>query len=364
MSTSSSPVTPVRAVNLRDIGEIDPRLKKGVLFRCSQIYTPDVLRELKIRTVVDLRGRVEKKKKGDKRSQGPPPLLRPEEVDALHARQADQPEDTEVTAAHPQADWRAGADPKGGVRPGVGSVTADFLGGAEATPDLEGNDIAVKTLRRQDSTASLSSADELPASEAPSNNGNGNLVVRKAQGHEELAAGLAEDVETPLTENFNVIPGKEFGYAMLRMPWRIWRGALTNLVTGRDPRVPFVNAFADEQLLGFTRYYIIILEHAKKNIADYVQSEIQLRQYREGLGLPDPTGATGAVIPLNEVIIASTAETLRALLAYMDKTYITVDNYLSSCGLSQEEIDAIRSNLLKEGMAARAAAPAGPAQGH
>jgi hypothetical protein len=42
----------------------------------------------------------------------------------------------------------------------------------------------------------------------------------------------------------------------------------------------------------------------------------------------------------------------------MDKTYITVDNYLSSCGLSQEEIDAIRSNLLQEGMAGRAAASA------
>jgi hypothetical protein len=45
-----------------------------------------------------------------------------------------------------------------------------------------------------------------------------------------------------------------------------------------------------------------------------LQSEIQLRRYRESLGLPDPTGATGAVIPLNDVIIASTQETLRALL--------------------------------------------------
>ena len=31
------------------------------------------------------------------------------------------------------------------------------------------------------------------------------------------------------------------------------------------------------------------------------QSEVQLRKYRESLGLTDPTGATGAVIPLNEV---------------------------------------------------------------
>lgn len=47
----------------------------------------------------------------------------------------------------------------------------------------------------------------------------------------------------------------------------VWRKALFNLVTLRDARRPFVDAFADEQLLGFTRYYTIILEHAKKNIA-------------------------------------------------------------------------------------------------
>lgn len=177
------------------------------------------------------------------------------------------------------------------------------------------------------------------------------------------------------------------------------------MATLKDARRPFVDAFADEQLLGFTRYYIIILEHAKKNIAgvmrvfakdgnlpalvhcahgkdrtgvvimlllmvcgvphesivqDYVQSEVELRKYRESLGLPDPSGATGAVIPLTEVIIASTQETLRAVLNYMDSTYITVDNYLMSCGLTSQEIEAIRSNLLRPG--APAEAPAGEQQ--
>jgi hypothetical protein len=32
-----------------------------------------------------------------------------------------------------------------------------------------------------------------------------------------------------------------------------------------------------------------------------LQSEVELRRYRESLGLPDVTGATGAVIPLNDV---------------------------------------------------------------
>jgi hypothetical protein len=34
---------------------------------------------------------------------------------------------------------------------------------------------------------------------------------------------------------------------------RVWRSALGNLVTGKDPRRPFADAFADEQLLGFTK---------------------------------------------------------------------------------------------------------------
>jgi hypothetical protein len=38
--------------------------------------------------------------------------------------------------------------------------------------------------------------------------------------------------------------------ALLR---RVWRSSLGNLVTGHDARKPFVDAFADEQLLGFTK---------------------------------------------------------------------------------------------------------------
>lgn len=48
---------------------------------------------------------------------------------------------------------------------------------------------------------------------------------------------------------------------------RVWRGAFGNLLSGKDPRKPFVDAFADEQLLGFFKYYKIILEHSKTNIA-------------------------------------------------------------------------------------------------
>ena len=51
----------------------------------------------------------------------------------------------------------------------------------------------------------------------------------------------------------------------------------------------------------------------------------------------------------------------------MDSTYITVDNYLASCGLTPQEVAAIRRNLMKpealtaEGMIRPAAAAAEPA---
>lgn len=245
------PKVPVKAVNLRDIGEVDPRLRRGVLYRCSQIYTPEVLKELKIKTVVDLRGRAERgKRKEDtpkgKDSVGPPPVLNPEQVSALQAAQGDQ------IQGQPQASSsRGGGDD--GPEP-----TADTMGAPG--PEL---DFAVTKLKRQGSSAaSLESMSE-------DESGNGNGGVRRSGNTEEMAAALGSqaDWQGPEREAFNVIPTKQFGYAMIRMPLRVWRGAFGNLLSGKDPRKPFVDAFADEQLLGFFKYYKIILEHSKSNIA-------------------------------------------------------------------------------------------------
>jgi hypothetical protein len=205
-------------VNLRDIGEVDPRLRKGVLFRCSQIYTPDVLKELKIRTVVDLRGRAEKKnaksssKSGKHRKAaapaGPPQLLPYDQVESL----------TSAGPAGSPSAAAAGADLNRGQQGGgPGPAGASFAAPSTASP---ANDIAVTRLRHNASTASISSVD----SEEDSGNGNGG-TVRRASGAEEMAVGLTEGVEdamgfgTPDREMFNVIPTKEFGLAMLRMPW-------------------------------------------------------------------------------------------------------------------------------------------------
>lgn len=159
--------------------------------------------------MVDLRGRADakKKKKSSKEKvedtlspQGlghghaPPPLLTREQIEAL------------------QANGGAGA---------AGADTSD--------------DMLVTTLKRQGSIDSMSSAEldepgsptgglaaKTTRSSGSSSNGNGNGgTVRKVKGEDELHVGLAEEDYglMPETENFNLIPTKEFGLAMLRMPW-------------------------------------------------------------------------------------------------------------------------------------------------
>lgn len=63
-----------------------------------------------------------------------------------------------------------------------------------------------------------------------------------------------------------------------------------------------------------------------------------------------------ALLTLVSVVLVSAF----CLQTYMDSTYITVDNYLMSCGLTSQEIEAIRNNLLRPG--APAEAPAGEQQ--
>jgi hypothetical protein len=151
-------------------------------------------------------------------------------------------------------------------------------------------------------------------------------VLQQAQAQSEgllgQAQGQQEEAQPPSTVFFNLIPTREFGLKLLKFPGRVWlqvgrlmsggtgagagcqhtwrapeqqragsRHALCAahainrvapqessaaapplqagkaLLTGSDPRKPFVDAFADEQVLGFTRYYILILEHSKANLA-------------------------------------------------------------------------------------------------
>lgn len=167
--------------------------------RAQQALTPELLQvqDLKIRTVVDLRGRAEGKKKktpkqkveeslspeGLAHGQAPPPLLTPDQLETLRSN----------------------------------SNAAD----ADTSDDM-----LVTRLKRQGSLESVSSAEfDEPSTAAgagakSSSSSDKGVIVRKATGEEELQAGLAEEEYglMPETENFNLIPTKEFGLAMLRMP--------------------------------------------------------------------------------------------------------------------------------------------------
>jgi 5-bromo-4-chloroindolyl phosphate hydrolysis protein len=54
------------------------------------------------------------------------------------------------------------------------------------------------------------------------------------------------------------------------------------------------------------------------------------------------------VIPLDDVITASTRETIRAVMTYLLERYLTVEDYLLTTGLTHQELAAIRRNLMVE----------------
>jgi 5-bromo-4-chloroindolyl phosphate hydrolysis protein len=64
-----------------------------------------------------------------------------------------------------------------------------------------------------------------------------------------------------------------------------------------------------------------------------------------------------AVIPLDDIITASTRETIRAVMEYLLQKYLNVEDYLLTTGLTPQELAAIRRNLMQP-----AAAAAGVAQ--
>lgn len=163
--------------------------------------SPTYLQELKIKTVVDLRGRAEGKKKKRTAKEKVVQSLTPEGMGMAQG----MPPPPEPTSEQMQA-LQDNDSPE---------ATDDFM---------------VKTLRHVGSIDSMSSADLDEAGAQPgkptragsssSDNGSGG-AVKKVRGTEELQAGLSEEDHglVPEVENFNLIPTKEFGLAMLRMPW-------------------------------------------------------------------------------------------------------------------------------------------------
>ncbi len=62
---------------------------------------------------------------------------------------------------------------------------------------------------------------------------------------------------------------------------------------------------------------------------------------------PPPLPGPPSTCRPDDAIIASTADTMRAVLEHIDKRYGGARGYLSSLGLSNEEVEAIRANLMQ-----------------
>lgn len=355
VADGARPAQPQGPINFRDLGDVHPTMKKHRVYRSSQIYKPDVLKDLGIVTVVDLRGKTEAQR-AEKRARSTGTTVAPS---------ADTPQ-TKDTA-------RRSPSPAPVAEPPRDQPTS--------TSGYETD----------------SSMDERPRQTGEP----GVLEAPIGAPADDFATALGAQGNEPAMDStrmfFDVLPSKQFALTMFQMPGSVWRNAVGNLLHGKDPRRPFVKAFSDENLLGFFKYYVIMLEHSKPNIAavlrnfthkeklpalvhcahgkdrtgvltalllaacgvpdeeivkDYAQSEIELKKYRSSLGLDADTAPlaplTRTLIPLDDSIVASSEGTMRAVLDYIREKYQTPEGYLKSLGLTHEELNAIRHNLMKK----------------
>ena len=73
--------------------------------------------------------------------------------------------------------------------------------------------------------------------------------------------------------------------------------------------------------------------------------------YREALGM-DVDAQYKAAIPLNDLIIASTEQTIRGVMITMLDKYHCIEDYLITTGLKPTEIALIKDNLTSNECAA------------
>jgi len=357
---------PIRAVNLRDLAEVSPDgpVKRGRVYRCSQIFSAGLLRELGIKTVIDLRGRSE-------------------------ARRA---EATRMRRAAMGIDDEEGLRPLNAGREPAGAEGVDEADDMPTTEEAVAEDVAA---------AAVITAVPVEASLAAS-------APADATGATAPAPAASATTLATATMQFDLLPTWRLALeAVRRFPPSVFGQAALRLATLRDPSPVFAAAFANERLVGFRRYYSAILAgadsgraigdacraiagrdklpgiihccHGKDRTgvvamlllqlcgvedsaiaADYAQSERELRRYRESLRRPGPGaaeddqgrgsgGQAASPIPLAEAIIAAQGDVALAVLGDLRRRYGGAERYLERRGrMSGAEIAALKEALTGE----------------
>jgi hypothetical protein len=408
ITSSAAASPPVRAVNLRDLADVlpspsssgggggsasgagatttTPTLRHGRVYRCSQIFAPSLLKELGVRTVIDLRGAAEARRAARHAAKAPSPPLAHAGLRPLHA--ADEPASA-VAAAAATIEAAVGSGAGGGGEETVAAVPT----AAEASAVAEAAQIVavpVEAAIAASSEAAEATAAKMATTPAADDNGPPTPTLE----------------ETTLM--FDLLPPLQLAReAVRRFPLSVYAQMAARVLTLRDPRPVFSRALADERYVGLLRWNRAVLAGAGPQIGaalralirpnalpalvhcmsgkdrtgcisaillslsgvgdeaiarDYGASERELRRFREQLvaaSSPSPPPLHRELgeeeyesgvwpIPLSESMIAAQEKVALAVLRELKERYGGVEGYLLRKGrMTRQEVDALKKVLVE-----------------
>lgn len=179
-------------------------------------------------------------------------------------------------------------------------------------------------------------------------------------------------------------------YIVAKMPCKMWWDMAKTVYKGNDPAAIMCPAIANNAIFGFKWFYAAILDKSKESIAkamrvfvdpcnfpilihcvhgkdrtglivmlllslcgvpkvpimtDYAESDRQLKKGKQANELQM------AEYLQQDSVLAAMPRDCEGALNHIEEKYGTVADYLSSCGLTAEEIQKIRMNMLIKGAA-------------
>ncbi|KAL3162113.1 hypothetical protein ABBQ32_009826 [Trebouxia sp. C0010 RCD-2024] len=304
--TGTGPPVQARSVNLRDCGTIASNLKQGVLFRSSQLLSAAEVRQLHIRSVLDLRAVPQVCQNHVKQ---PSPGCCPCVVNpfAQPAKKNTQ-----------------------GLRELFIAPPSHCLACSEAFQEEHGHEALVYHASLVDSKLRLFIFGHVP------------MVVKLRT---VLAPAMGTSQEAVMAPA--IADGSKLGYGKL---YRLILDhsqkeiAKALRVLSQEENLPvLVHCMHGKDRTGMVVMLVLLLcdNGPQAVLSDYVQSELQLRTARDSNQLPLASHLT------TDAVVASSADIMQTTMDYMTQKWGSAAGYAQAIGITSTEISRIRMNFRK-----------------
>lgn len=176
-------------------------------------------------------------------------------------------------------------------------------------------------------------------------------------------------------------------HIVAKMPCKMWWEVAKTVYKGDDPAAVLCPAIADSQIFGFRWFYAAILDKSKENIAKAIRVFVNASNYPILVHCVHGKDRTGLIVMLlqslcgvpkqsivkdytesdqelkkgkeanelkmadylkHDAVIAAVPTDCEGALEHIEEKYGSVEGYLENCGVTREEIQKTRTNLLHE----------------